>query len=602
MTSSANRSSSRDRGPLRTGGIIFASVLGALLLIAVIATIWVGARGAMAYGHLRDAQAAAADVRATLTDPAAASGAIDSIAAETSAAHALTSDPVWRAAETLPWVGPQLAAFATVAASIDDVAGTALTPLAEVASTFSVDALRPVDGRVDLSGFVAIQDAAATGASGIDRATASVDSIDRTPLLAPLRTAVDEVSALLRETRDGTGALARATVLLPAMLGAEGPRDYLVLFQNNAEWRSLGGIPGAMAVIHTDGGAMTLAGQESSSDYPKYDTSVLPLEPEAEAIYGQRPGRWIQNVTQIPDFTVSGALAREMWAREHGGQQVDGVLSLDPVALSYLLQATGPVTLPTGDVLTAENAVPLLLNEVYQRYERPADQDDFFAAAAASVFSALSAGGVDPAALVSALAQAGDEHRLLIWSAHPDDQAVLDGTTLAGRLPATDAEATRFGVYLNDGTGSKMDYYVAADSTVAWNECVIGSAGTASGTATLSVTVTSNAPADAANLPSYITGGGSFGVPGGIVRTMGYLYLPEGAELLDATITGDLGFGGGMHDGRRVLTFNVDLAPGASATATATVRAPAGSSPQLLVESTPTIAPTPIVADTCGAP
>ena len=43
----------------------------------------------------------------------------------------------------------------------------------------------------------------------------------------------------------------------------------------------------------------------------------------------------------------------------------------------------------------------------------------------------------------------------------------------------TDADAARFGVYLNDGTGSKMDYYTTADTTVAWDSCTLDAAGTA---------------------------------------------------------------------------------------------------------------------------
>ena len=43
-------------------------------------------------------------------------------------------------------------------------------------------------------------------------------------------------------------ALSRTATLLPAMLGRDGPRDYLIVFQNNAEWRSLGGIVGALAL------------------------------------------------------------------------------------------------------------------------------------------------------------------------------------------------------------------------------------------------------------------------------------------------------------------------------------------------------------------
>ncbi|AZC12447.1 DUF4012 domain-containing protein [Microbacterium sp. ABRD28] len=588
---------------LRQAGVVFAWVVAAFLIALVFLAGWVGVRGFLASQHLIDAQATATAVREDLTDPALASAAIADVAADTAAARALTSDPLWQVAEALPWAGPQLSAVSTVAAAVDDVAGSALAPLADVASGFDLAALRPQDGRIDLAPFTDIREAAATGAASIGGAAEAVAAIDRAPLIRPLREAVDEVGALLDETETATGALTRAATLLPAMLGADGPRSYLVLFQNNAEWRSLGGIPGATALVRTDGGAISLAEQASSSDFPRYDESVLPLGSDVEGIFSARPGRFIQNVTQIPDFAVSGALAREMWARERGGEQVDGVIAIDPVALSYLLAATGPVTLPTGDVITAENAVPLLLNEVYFRYEDPADQDAFFAAAAASVFSALTAGGTDPTALVDALTRAGDERRLLLWSAREDEQTLLDGTSLAGPLPETDDDIARFGVYLNDGTGSKMDYYVSATPTLTWDSCVTGGSAaspTASGTATLTVTLTNNAPADAAtSLPRYITGGGAFDVDPGIARTVGYVYLPEGFELQDATITGDVGFGGGTHDGRRVLSFAVDVAPGASATATVTVTAPEGSAPQLELVSTPTLVSPPDLVAVC---
>ena len=585
---------------VRRGGVVFAAVLGGLLILAVVATVWIGVRGALAYGHLRDAQQTAAAVRENLADPATASDAIASLAADTGAAHAMTSDPVWNLAEGLPWVGPQLAAVATVAESLDGVTSTALRPLSEVAASFQVDALKPQDGQLDLAPLQQISGAAQTASDGVGAAAASVSSIDRTALIAPVRAAVDEVDALLVEAGTATDALARATQLIPSMLGADAPRDYLVLFQNNAEWRSLGGIPGAMALIHTEGGAISLAAQESSSDYPRYDDAVLPLGDEITAIYGERPGRWIQNVTQLPDFAISGALAREMWARQHGGQQVDGVIALDPVALSYLLEATGPITLPTGDVLAPDNAVQLLLNDVYSRYTRPADQDAFFAMAAAAVFEKLSGGDVDPAALVGALTRAGDEDRLLLWSTHENEQSVLEGTTLAGGLPVSDDEAARFGVYVNDGTGSKMDFYQNAKTALEWSSCTLDAAGTATGDAVLTVTIGNTAPADAASLPAYITGDSAFGVPAGITRTIGYLYLPEGFELVDATMSDGTGFGGGIHEGRRVVSFAIDLPPGGSATATLTARTSAPVAATLEAVTTPTLTPPAAVAAVCG--
>nr|WP_253941326.1 DUF4012 domain-containing protein [Microbacterium sp. SYP-A9085] len=372
------------------------------------------------------------------------------------------------------------------------------------------------------------------------------------------------------------------------MLGSDGPRNYLVIFQNNAELRSLGGISGAMALIHTDKGKMTLAAQDSTSGFPRYDKPVVPLGKEVLGIYGERPAQWMQNVTQVPDFALTGRIARAMWAREHDGQKVDGVISLDPVALSYLLQATGPVKLATGDELTSKNAVSLLLNDVYKRYDDPRRQDAFFAAAAASVFQALSDGRAQPAELVKALSRAGDERRLLLWSAHAADQKILADTTLSGGLPVTDASGTRFGVYLNDGTGSKMDYYLRDDVKVAWQQCTTRS-GSTSGTATLTVKLTNAAPKSAVSLPDYITGGGVYGVKPGTSRTVAYVYLPEGFQLQNAALSTNKGFGGGTHEGRQVLSFTMDLKPGQSASAVFTGLITAAASPTLDVASTPTV-------------
>lgn len=589
----------------RTAGIVFASVLGVILILGVAGASWIGIRGALAYGHITDAQRSAANLAGSLTDPAAAAEAVPGLAAETSAARALTSDPIWNAAERLPWIGPQLAATATVIAAVDDVATTALEPLAQAASGFSLDTLRPEGGAFDVAAIASLADVATTASDSLSAASASVDAIDTTELLPVLAAPVAEVRGLLTEGRTAADALRRTTQLLPLALGADGPRTYLVMFQNNAEWRSLGGIVGAMAMIRTDAGRMDLVGQGSSSDFTRYTDPVLPLSEEILGIFVDKPGVYIQNVTQIPDYTIDGPLAREMWLRETG-VSVDGVLSLDPVSLSYLLEATGPITLPTGEQLTSENAVPLLLNEVYARYPDPRDQDAFFAATAAVVFQTIADGAADPAALVQALARAGSERRLFVWSANPDEQAILDGTTIQGGLPVTDESRTQFGVYLNDGTGSKMDYYTQADTSLGWcapstvfgNDLRPGEYLREDPVATLTVTLQSAAPADAAtSLPPYITGGGSYGVPPGVTRTVAYLYLPSGSEVVSSVSGVDRSatvFGTGTHDGRDVLIWETFLNPGEAATATIQVRTP--QTPILEALMTPTIGGTGMIA------
>ncbi|WP_144795961.1 DUF4012 domain-containing protein [Microbacterium paludicola] len=564
----------------RRAGRVTAWILGGILLLAVLGTFWIGIRGFLAYQHLNDARATAADAASALADPATASDLIREVSADTSTAHELTSDVVWKAGELLPWIGPQLAAVSTVASALDDVASQSLTPLASVAGSFSLDSIRPQNGAIDLTVFDALDGAASEGAAGLGAAASVIDGIDQRPLVRPVREAVDEVGALLSQAYGAADALNRATTLMPAMLGADGPRNYLLIFQNNAEWRSLGGIVGAMVLVHTENGKISLESQASSSDFTRYDEPVVPMTDEEIRLFSERPASYVQNVTLMPDFTRDAPIIEAMWERETG-IAIDGVLSLDPVALSYLLDATGPIALPTGDELTSDNAVQLLLNEVYLRYEDPAEQDAFFAVAAASVFDALTDGGVDPATLVAALSRAGEEDRLMIWNAVPEEQAVLDGTTLQGVRAPLDAGTTDFGVYLNDGTGSKMDYYMQADAGAEW--CTPGEA-------TLRVTLRNNAPADAANLPSYITGGGNFGVPPGEVQTVSYIYLPAGAELLSATLSRSdesAPLGGGTDDGRQVLTWTTQLAPGTELSLDVTVATPPTA--EIVTRLTPTI-------------
>lgn len=589
--------------PAHTAGRIFAWTVAGLLLLAVVIAVWVGVRGTLAYQHLQRIQTGAAESTAALAaDPASAAPTLARLAVDASEAHQLTADPVWALATHAPWIGPQLAAFGTVAAASDELLRESLLPLATAAQDVSIDGLRPVGGRIDtsaLAGLVAPAQDAATRAAD---AAGAVQDIDRTPLIGVVGTAVDRADDLFSTVSTAVDTLSRTSRLLPDMLGQNGARTYLVLVQNNAEWRSLGGIAGAAVVLRADDGRLSLVGALSSGDLPRgFTTPVVALPDEVTKIYDTKPARYFQNLTQIPDFSVDGPIAREMY-RLKTGTDVDGVLSVDPVVLSYLLQTTGSVALPSGDALGADNAIPLLLNQVYLRYAKPADQDAFFAGAAGAVFQALADGRGSASGLIEALTRAGEEHRLLAWSAHADEQAIIDGTVLAGQLPVTDAHTARFGVFLNDGTGSKMSYYIDPDVSLTWGSCRPAGQ-SAPRQLTLQLTLTSRAPADAGtSLPEYITGGGVYGTAPGAAEVVGNIYLPQGFDLVSATATNGAGFAGGMHEGRRVLTFGIDLDPGASTGVRVIVRAdtPAGDA-QAFVTPTADAARSPVVVATCGA-
>jgi hypothetical protein len=412
-----------------------------------------------------------------------------------------------------------------LAGTVDDVARGGVAPLSALAGTIQLSDFKPVDGRIALQPMLDAQPVVAEATLALTAAEQRVTSINVAGVVGPLVDAQEQLATQLAAASSGVDALNRAVNILPAILGEHGPRNYVVMFQNNAELRATGGIAGALALIHTDGGSFSLAQQASSADFPKFDQPVVDLPVETRAIYGNNTAQYIQDVNFTPRFDLTGQITREMWSQRFG-LVPDGVLSIDPVALSYLLEATGPISLPSGDVLNSDNAVKLLLQDVYATYPDPADQDAFFASAAAAVFDNIAGPNVNPGALISALARAGAERRVFVWSADTRDQEVLAGTTLAGALPQSTEAVEKFGVYFNDATGSKMGPYLDVTIGVGARVCRLDDRATYA----VTVAMANTAPLDAAtSLPRYVTGAGGFGVPAGDINTTLTVYGASGS-------------------------------------------------------------------------
>jgi hypothetical protein len=245
--------------------------------------------------------------------------------------------------------------------------------------------------------------------------------------------------------------------------------------------------------------------------------------------------------------------------RQRSGRAVDGVLATDPVALAYLLGATGPVDLPGGGRLTAATAVRQLLSEVYLKIAAEADQDAFFAGAAKAVLDKLVGGVPVSSSLVQALSRATSERRLLAWSAHPAEQAEIARTPFAGTLPERDGAHPTVGVFLNDGTGAKLGYYLSRSVTLETGRCLDD------GSRPLRLTVTLGSSAPRSGLPRSVTGLSLAGE--GVLRTNLLVYAPTGGSPVAARQDGaEVDFGTGYEKGREVAVFAVDLAPGATST------------------------------------
>jgi hypothetical protein len=564
---SPSRSRRRRRRLLRR----LALSAGVILLLAAASGAWLLYRADQVRTHLEAVMVLLPTLQEQLSagDGAAAQATLQQLQEHTAQARTAGTDPLWKTASFLPVVGVNFFAVTEVTASADDVTSRAIAPLADKFAALDWDSLAPRDGQVQLA---PIEDAAPTlisAANTVSLSHSRLASIDSSRLLPQVAGPLAEATAALAQADTVLGNAASAARLLPGMLGAEGPRNYLVLIQNNAELRATGGIPGAFAVISADNGTIELTGQGSAGDIGPFNPP-LDVDPEQERIFSDRLGSYFQDVNLTPDFPTAAGTARTMWEKRHAGTRIDGVVALDPVVLGNILGATGPVELagvpaaaglPTS--LTADNVVATLLSEVYARIRQPDLQDAYFEAVAQEVFTAVASGRGDGSRLVDALTASAGQGRIHVWSRSGEEQDILARTGLAGTAVRPAAGGAAFGLYFNDGTGAKMDYYVRRTAQLIRTCSANGFS-----EVTLREKVTNTAPKDAAtSLSPYVTGNEAFGVPAGNVRTNHVAYGPAQSLLRAARIDGkDVPLGAFRHGSRPVGIVTTELAPGESAT------------------------------------
>ncbi len=275
-------------------------------------------------------------------------------------------------------------------------------------------------------------------------------------------------------------------------------------------------------------------------------------------LWGDTKPLWA-NTNVDPDFTKAARLWLALWKRQTG-ESLDGAIATDPTAVSYLMRATGPVRLPDGTAVSADNVVPLTMRDVYARYSPGDDQNAFLRLVARTTVSSLLTTRGDPRRTLTELGRAVGERRLMVYSAHPSEQAELAATAIGGALP--DGAGPYAYLVVNDSAGGKMDYYLTRSIDYQAGSC-------SGGQRTTRLTISMrNAAGPAADLPDYVTqwlGTDEHGKP----RPRGYIVLraslfgPRGGAFTRVTIDGKpAAVASGQEDGRPVWSFPVVIPPG----------------------------------------
>jgi hypothetical protein len=511
---------------------------------------------------------------------AAARSTVRALQRNTSTAHAHTDGFLWDLASHLPVLGRNVDAVQRSAAALDSIATDSLPTLLRLGDEVSSGDLRPRHGRVDLAALRRVAPEVIAAAAAVDGPAADLARVRPDGLVFPLGSMVRELQSRVADAKAAVDATRDAVTFLPGMLGADGPRSYLLLIQNPAELRSTGGIPGSWAILHAQDGRLRMGAQGSGGDLSAVTPPPVRLAPDVRALYGTALGEDLRDITIDPDFPDVARLARGL-ARAHG-HRVDGVFAVDPVALARVLQGTGSVDIGDGIALDAGNAVPVLLNGIYRTVQDPGEQNHLYAVAARKVFDALVQGQGNQVLAIRGLVRAAQQDRVLAWSDEPSVSRAIAGHDLAGGLSGAGTNPT-VGVYLSDAMGGKMGYYLRQASVVSSSGCT----DTGAQRLELTTTLRSVTPPDIASYSPYVVGLGNV-VPQGHLLLKVRVYSPWQGRLERITVDGrDEGGPTASHAGHQVGVVTVDLPPDGVVTVRTALTTGPGQSGDPEVVSTP---------------
>jgi hypothetical protein len=510
-------------------------------LLAIAFGCWLGYEAVHAKSNLEEARTSAQQVKEALLKGNSEDAARWSNEARTHAqtARDSTHSLPWNVASAVPWLGGPFKTGQQLSDVVLGLTTDVLQPSAQVTAAISPDRLLKGD-RVDVQ---VLRDSAPK-LDEISAVAARLDADARAipdpKYLSAIRAARTELQS---QTSDIAGVFKYAAVaarLAPAMMGADGTRTYFMGFQTNAEARGTGGLLGGFGILRFDNGSPIVDALGPNSELDKPFTPI-DLGPEYNAQYGfQNPTTDFRNSNVSSHFPYTAQIWKSLWAQQSGAN-VDGVIAIDPVALSYILGAVGSVTMPDGETVTKDNVVELTESTLYSRF--PTDQTarkQYLQDVASEVVKKVTGRVESPRQLLDALGQAVSEGRIAVWSSSSAEQQLLEETPLGHTVPEDPAPYAA--VVINNLGGNKLDYYLKRSIEYSADAC-----DGATRESMVTVRLTNTAPDG--GLPEYVAGSPGlpklpYAVPSDTSVSSVLLLATTNAKLTSA-----------IADGRRVPVF-----------------------------------------------
>ncbi|WP_165774837.1 DUF4012 domain-containing protein [Candidatus Viridilinea mediisalina] len=307
-------------------------------------------------------------------------------------------------------------------------------------------------------------------------------ALDPAGLPEPLAPYLAHLPAGLRSGAEALELLA----MLPALLGADGQRDYLLLAQSGDELRATGGFITSAGILSLlDGHVLDLDLEDSGPILPPPGVA-LPYAPEPLGRY-MRIYRWVfRDANWSPDFPTSARVASQLYALSDR-PLVPDVVALDFGAFKQILETIGPVTV-------AGEAEPVSAATVRAYIER---QHDLFGSnnevsvgpLTRAILERIATGDLELAPLIATMRRLATERHLLIAASDPAEAALFARLGWDG---AVRPQGSDFLMVVDDNLGyTKSNYSLQQELHYAIDLRNLNAP-----VATLSITYTHTAPAE----------------------------------------------------------------------------------------------------------
>jgi hypothetical protein len=348
----------------------------------------------------------------------------------------------------------------------------------------------------------------------------------------------------------------------PILAGTDKPKRYLIAFQNSAEARGTGGILGAYAIVEFKKGSLKVI--ETGSNQPLYGSSLekIPIDvpDEYKRLYGENPAI-LQNSNLSPHFPYGAEIWLALWEKKFD-QTLNGVIAIDPTALSYILRSTGPITLNSGEQITSDNLVADTLKDAYKRFEIDNKaRKQYLVDIMNATVKHLNSGDYSKIKMAQAIRDGIATNRILIYSTNQSAQNQLEKVRLGGNLGLEPNNEYR--TVIQNIDASKLDYYLDRSVVIESKSCDKDKQ------TQVRIRVT-NTLETGVGLSAYVLTRADKGKPSSLVsgahRFKVFIYGPTNARLISVSRenrTADLG-GASVERKRPIYVADVDLAPGGS--------------------------------------